>query len=98
MTTKPRAVVIGASVAGLLAASVLCEHCEQVTLYDRDALPAGPRSRRGVPQGRQLHALQARGAQALTELLPGFRDEMVAAGAVTGACRATCTGTWTITC
>jgi 2-polyprenyl-6-methoxyphenol hydroxylase-like FAD-dependent oxidoreductase len=37
-----------------------------------------------VPQGRQLHALHARGAQALNELLPGFRDEMIAAGGVTG--------------
>ncbi|HEY3877408.1 MAG TPA: FAD-dependent monooxygenase [Trebonia sp.] len=74
--------MIGASVAGLLAASALSGHYQQVTLYDRDTLPAEPGHRRGVPQSRQLHGLHARGAQVLNELLPGFRDEMVAAGAV----------------
>jgi 2-polyprenyl-6-methoxyphenol hydroxylase-like FAD-dependent oxidoreductase len=76
-------VVIGASVAGLLSAGVLSEFCERVTVYDRDMLPGQPEHRRGVPQSRQLHALHARGAQALNELLPGFRGEMIAAGAVT---------------
>jgi 2-polyprenyl-6-methoxyphenol hydroxylase-like FAD-dependent oxidoreductase len=77
------AVVIGASVAGLLAAAVLSEVYPQVTVCDRDMLPDQPEHRRGVPQSRQLHALHARGAQALNELLPGFREEMIAAGAVT---------------
>ena len=83
MAAPAHAVVIGASVAGLLAASVLSESCERVTVYDRDTLPAQPEHRRGVPQSRQLHALHARGAQALDELLPGFRNEMIVAGAVT---------------
>jgi 2-polyprenyl-6-methoxyphenol hydroxylase-like FAD-dependent oxidoreductase len=78
------AVVIGASIAGLLAASVLAEAFGRVTVLDRDALPSEPEPRRGVPQGRQLHAMHDRGAQALTELLPGFWDEMVAAGAPVG--------------
>jgi 2-polyprenyl-6-methoxyphenol hydroxylase-like FAD-dependent oxidoreductase len=77
-----RAVVIGASVAGLLAASVLSEYYPQVTVYDRDILPAAAGHRRAVPQSRQLHALHARGAQALDELLPGFREDMIAAGGV----------------
>jgi 2-polyprenyl-6-methoxyphenol hydroxylase-like FAD-dependent oxidoreductase len=78
------AVVIGASIAGLLAASVLAETFPRVTVFDRDTLPSEPEPRRGVPQSRQLHAMHARGAQALTELLPGFWDEMVAAGAPVG--------------
>jgi 2-polyprenyl-6-methoxyphenol hydroxylase-like FAD-dependent oxidoreductase len=77
-----RAVVIGASVAGLLAASALSGSYAEVTVYDRDTLPAEPGPRRGVPQSRQLHGLHARGAQALSELMPGFRAEMIAAGAV----------------
>jgi 2-polyprenyl-6-methoxyphenol hydroxylase-like FAD-dependent oxidoreductase len=75
-------VVIGASIAGLLAAAALHEACPRVTVYERDILPAAPGPRRGVPQSRQLHALQARGVRALDELLPGLRDELIAAGGV----------------
>jgi 2-polyprenyl-6-methoxyphenol hydroxylase-like FAD-dependent oxidoreductase len=82
MAAPAHAVVIGASIAGLLAAAALSRACPRVTLFDRDALPAEPGPRRGVPQTRQLHALQARGGQALDELLPGLRDELVAAGGV----------------
>jgi 2-polyprenyl-6-methoxyphenol hydroxylase-like FAD-dependent oxidoreductase len=76
-------VVIGASIAGLLAAAALHEACPRVTVYERDILPAVPGPPRGVSQSRQLHALQARGVQALDELLPGLRDELIAAGGVT---------------
>jgi 2-polyprenyl-6-methoxyphenol hydroxylase-like FAD-dependent oxidoreductase len=82
MAAPSHAVVIGASVAGLLAAAALSGACPRVTLFDRDTLPAEPGPRRGVPQTRQLHALQARGVQALDELLPGLRDDLVAAGGV----------------
>ena len=82
MAAPAHAVVIGASIAGLLAAAALSRPCPRVTLLDRDTLPAEPGPRRGVPQSRQLHALQARGVQALDELLPGLRDELVAAGGV----------------
>ena len=82
MAAPAHAVVIGASIAGLLAAAALSRACPRVTLFDRDTLPAEPGPRRGVPQTRQLHALQARGVQALDELLPGLRDELVAAGGV----------------
>ena len=40
--------------------------------------------RRGVPHGRHLHALAARGQQALEELFPGLTAELVAAGAPAG--------------
>jgi 2-polyprenyl-6-methoxyphenol hydroxylase-like FAD-dependent oxidoreductase len=78
---ETRAVVIGASVAGLLAASVLAESFSRVTVYDRDTLPDEAQARQAVPQSRQAHALQARGSSALEELLPGFTDELIAAGA-----------------
>src|SRR5215472_12392775 len=78
------AVVVGAGIAGLLAASVLSEAFPQVTIYDRDTLSSVPCPRPGVPQSRQAHGLHARGASALDELLPGFRAEMLAAGGVSG--------------
>jgi 2-polyprenyl-6-methoxyphenol hydroxylase-like FAD-dependent oxidoreductase len=76
-----RAVVLGASMGGLLAARVLADFFETVTVVERDELADGPAVRRGVPQGRHLHVLLARGGQILDELFPGFLDELVADGA-----------------
>jgi 2-polyprenyl-6-methoxyphenol hydroxylase-like FAD-dependent oxidoreductase len=79
-----RAVVLGASLAGLLAARVLADAYAQVTVLDRDQLPETPRHRRGVPHGRHIHALAARGQQALEELFPGLTTELVTHGAPVG--------------
>ena len=75
-----RAVVLGGSVAGLLAARVLAEAVGEVVLVERDpwALTAG--HRRGVPQDRQPHLLLGRGREVLEQLLPGFSADVVAAG------------------
>ena len=75
---------LGASMAGLLAARVLADAYAQVTVIDRDQLPQAGSHRRGVPQGRHLHALLARGQQALEELFPGLTAELVAHGVPTG--------------
>jgi 2-polyprenyl-6-methoxyphenol hydroxylase-like FAD-dependent oxidoreductase len=79
-----RAVVLGASMAGLLAARVLADTYGQVTVIDRDELPEAPMHRRGVPHGRHIHALLARGQQALEELLPGLTAELVSQGVPAG--------------
>ncbi len=76
-----RAVVLGAGMGGMLAARVLAEFFETVTVVDRDLLPDDSAVRRGVPQGRHVHVLLARGAQILDELFPGFLNELVADGA-----------------
>jgi 2-polyprenyl-6-methoxyphenol hydroxylase-like FAD-dependent oxidoreductase len=73
-----RAVVLGAGMAGLLAARGLADSYGQVTVIDRDELPETPMHRRGVPHGRHLHALAARGQQVLEELFPGLTAELVA--------------------
>ena len=78
------AVVVGASMAGMLAAHVLAGSYAQVTLIDRDELPETAAHRHGVPHGRHLHALAARGQQALEELFPGLTAELVARGAPAG--------------
>ena len=66
------AVVLGASMGGLLAARVLADAYQRVTIVDRDLLPERAADRQGVPQGRHAHALLARGAQILEELFPGL--------------------------
>ncbi|MEU3632706.1 FAD-dependent monooxygenase [Streptomyces fradiae] len=75
------AVVIGGSLAGLLAARVLAEHAERVTVVERDRYPEEVEQRAGVPQGRHLHVLLEGGRQALELLLPGVADELLAEGA-----------------
>lgn len=74
------AVVLGGSMAGLVAARALTDAFERVTVVERDRLPAPGEHRTGVPQGRHAHALLASGALALEELLPGLREELIAAG------------------
>ncbi len=74
------AVVLGASMGGLLAARVLADFYGTVVVVERDELPDMPAQRRGVPQGRHVHGLLAGGAQALNTLFPGMLDDLVAAG------------------
>jgi len=76
------AVVIGASLAGLLAARVLSETVRRVTILDRDVLPTEPVHRKGVPQSRHTHGLLARGFEIFEELLPGLGADLVERGAL----------------
>lgn len=78
------AIVLGASMGGLLAVRVLSETFERVTVVERDEFPAAAAPRRGVPQGRHPHGLLARGLEVLEELLPGLTDELVAQGGLPG--------------
>jgi 2-polyprenyl-6-methoxyphenol hydroxylase-like FAD-dependent oxidoreductase len=76
-----RAIVIGASIGGLMAARVLADFYCSVLLVERDRFPDSPQNRRGVPQGRHSHLLMRRGSLAMSELFPGVLDELVASGA-----------------
>ncbi|MDI1463810.1 squalene monooxygenase [Catellatospora sp. KI3] len=76
------AIVLGASIGGLLAARVLSESYAKITVFDRDELPTANIDRRGVPQGEHSHGLLARGRQVLEELFPGFAADLAATGAV----------------
>ncbi len=78
------AVVVGGSIAGLLAARVLAETHARVTVVERDALPAEPAHRRGVPQARHVHGLLPMGHRLLEELFEGLTEELLVAGALPG--------------
>ena len=88
--TGRRAVVLGGSMAGLLAARVLAEEFDEVVVVDRDTLAGVTGPRRGVPQGRHAHGLVARGQEVLEDLFPGLKDELVADGVVPGDFSADC--------
>jgi 2-polyprenyl-6-methoxyphenol hydroxylase-like FAD-dependent oxidoreductase len=81
-TSEEQAVVIGGSLAGLLAARVLSETFARVTVIDRDELPTEPRHRKGVPQSRHTHGLLARGFKIFEALLPGLGADLVQRGAL----------------
>lgn len=76
------AVVVGGSIAGMLAASVLSELFTRVTVLERDAEPRDASHRPGVPQGRHVHILLRAGQDALEALYPGFASDLVAAGSI----------------
>jgi 2-polyprenyl-6-methoxyphenol hydroxylase-like FAD-dependent oxidoreductase len=78
------AVVIGGSMAGLLAARALSDFYEQVTIIERDSFPLTPHPRKGVPQARQPHLLLAHGGEVMEGFFPGLLDELVGHGAREG--------------
>ncbi|HEY6410912.1 MAG TPA: FAD-dependent monooxygenase, partial [Ktedonobacteraceae bacterium] len=76
------AIVIGGSMAGLLAARVLSEHFERVTIIERDQLIDDAEPRKGIPQGRHVHTLLAGGAAILGEYFPDLFATLAQDGAV----------------
>ena len=83
-TSRPFAVVIGASMSGLLAARALSRHFERVTVIERDVLKEGDDTRKGVPQSGHAHGLLASGYRVMNRYFPGMMDELEALGAPRG--------------
>ncbi|MFD8781101.1 FAD-dependent monooxygenase [Kitasatospora sp. NPDC059599] len=76
------AVVIGGGLAGLVAAWALRGHAERIVVVERDHYPAEAAFRAGVPQGRHAHLVLEAGHRALEEMMPGIKQELMAAGAL----------------
>jgi 2-polyprenyl-6-methoxyphenol hydroxylase-like FAD-dependent oxidoreductase len=79
---RKQAVIIGGSVAGLLAARVLADYFQSVLIIERDDISHEGEHRRGVPHGRHAHALLAGGQQAIEKLLPGISSDLIDSGAI----------------
>jgi 2-polyprenyl-6-methoxyphenol hydroxylase-like FAD-dependent oxidoreductase len=77
-----RAVVAGAGIGGLSMAGVLAGHFKRVDVLELDHLPESAESRFGTPQDRHSHALMGGGLKALSEIFPGFENELAQAGAI----------------
>ena len=77
-----QAVVVGAGIAGLVAARVLADHFDRVVVLERDTLPGVPDHRPGTPQSRFTHGLMAGGMQALRGLFPGLERHLIDAGSI----------------
>lgn len=77
-----QAIVIGASMGGLLAARALADYYQQVIVLERDIFPYEGKNRKGVPQGHHAHGLLSRGREVLEQLFPGITEELKAQGAL----------------
>ena len=81
-----RAVIVGGSIAGMVAARVLSDFCEEVLLLERDPLSPEsdniPPARRGLPHGHHTHLLLDAGRERIEKWFPGFFKELTDQGAV----------------
>lgn len=77
---RETAVVVGASIAGLVTARILSEWFETVNVIERDQLSDEPSIRRGVPQARHPHVLLEAGRSTLEDLFPGFGEDLISGG------------------
>ena len=77
-----KAIVMGASIAGLWTARALIDHFDEVIVIERDHLPEGAEFRSGAPQARQYHGLLKAGLEQLQAWFPGLEEELISAGAV----------------
>jgi 2-polyprenyl-6-methoxyphenol hydroxylase-like FAD-dependent oxidoreductase len=78
------AIVLGASIGGLLVARALSTHFKHVTIVERDVLPQHAAVRKGVPQSAHAHGLLASGYRVMDDYFPGMMDELEALGAPRG--------------
>lgn len=75
------AIVIGGSIAGLIAARALSDYFEHVTILERDEIEDRPVIHKSVPQGNHLHGLLNGGQRVLSALYPGFTGNLRDLGA-----------------
>lgn len=78
--SRDHLVVVGGSIAGVLAAAAAADYFDHVTLIERDRLPDEAVGRKGAPQGNQIHILLPIGEERIARILPGIRGECIAAG------------------
>jgi 2-polyprenyl-6-methoxyphenol hydroxylase-like FAD-dependent oxidoreductase len=74
------AVVIGGSIAGLLAGRALADHFDVVTIIERDRFPQSVAVRKGVPQAQHNHALLSKGMLLMQQFFPDLFPTLLQRG------------------
>ncbi len=77
---RQQAIVVGASLGGLLTARVLSSHFARVTIIEKDPIHRQAESRKGQPQTRHLHALLSSGVHILSQYFPDLLNDIVQQG------------------
>ena len=78
---RKKAIVVGGSITGLLAAHVLSNHFEDVTLIEKDNYPNDDVPRKGVPQANHVHILLVKGKMILENFFPELEKDLLKKGA-----------------
>ena len=81
LNKRQHALVLGASLGGLLTARVLSNYFSQVTIIEKDIVHRHPESRKGQPHTLHLHGLLPSGLSIMSNYFPGFLEEIVDHGA-----------------
>ncbi|QMU54971.1 MAG: 2-polyprenyl-6-methoxyphenol hydroxylase-like oxidoreductase [Nitrosopumilus sp.] len=78
---QEKAIVIGGSIAGLLAARILSDHFKEVILIEKDSYLENNNVRNGTPQANHIHTLLVRGKEILQEFFPELEKDLLEKGA-----------------
>ena len=81
-TLGEHAIVMGASMAGLLSARILSDYFKKVTVIERDKLNDRAENRKGQPQAGHGHGILPSGMAILDRYFPGLGDAVHESGGV----------------
>ncbi len=77
-----KAIVVGGSITGLLAAHVLSNHFDEVVLIEKDICEEDCDTvRNGTPQANHVHVLLVKGREIIQKFFPELEDDIVKKGA-----------------
>lgn len=79
---RGQAIVLGASIGGLMAVRALSKHYERVTVIEKDKVERQPCTRKGQPHTRHLHGLLPGGLNAMLQFFPDLKEALAANGAL----------------
>jgi len=78
---QEKAIVIGGSIAGLLAARVLSDYFKEVILIEKDSYMENGKVRIGTPQANHIHILLVKGREILQDFFPELERDLIKKGA-----------------
>jgi 2-polyprenyl-6-methoxyphenol hydroxylase-like FAD-dependent oxidoreductase len=78
---RTQAIVLGASLGGLMTARVLSNHFKKVIIIEKDVVNRQPESRKGQPQTRHLHGLLPAGFKIISHYFPDIKEALEENGA-----------------
>lgn len=79
-TNKNQAIVIGCSISGIMAAKVLSNYFNKVTVLEQDSF-SNRYHRRGTPQATHTHILLVKGVENMFSLFPLLEEDLLSQGA-----------------